>query len=163
MQQRASKRSALPASERKVPGLDVLIFLAEQGLPPTPDNYSLAYRRASEQRGLVAKALDAIVMEGRGVTQADADRISALHAGRDAGGRDGVIEQQQEAIRLQALRLADLTAGAASGSSAFGNDLSARLRDLATGTGGIEQIVIAMVERTRGVEAELNAAASKID
>jgi diguanylate cyclase len=148
---------------KTTPGLNLLRFLAEQGLAPTPANYALAYHRDADRRCLVAVAVDSILMEGRRVTQADADRIMGSHAQKAAADEPDEAAQQQVALRHQTLQLAEITARAASGSSSFGQELSEGLYHLTGGSGSIEQIVAAMIQRTRGVEAQLSAASHKIE
>jgi diguanylate cyclase len=153
----------LAAEPAELPGYGVLRFLAEQGLQATPANYALAYNRAIDRRGMLAMAVDSILMDGRRITQADADRITTSQAKRDAQSGAGGDDQQQAALRHQTLRLAELASGAASGSNAFGRDLSEGLNRIASGDAPIEQIVAVMIEQTRGVEAQLIAASQKIE
>jgi len=56
-------------------GQEALRFLASQGLPPTPDNYAFAWQIRLERHGLVAMAVDAILMDGRAVLPTDVTRI----------------------------------------------------------------------------------------
>jgi diguanylate cyclase len=143
--------------------MDVLVFLAEQGLAPTPSNYALGYQRSIDRRGLVAMSVDSILMDGRRITQTDADRIMASHHKRALAGEPNEIAMQQQALRHQTLHLAELAAGAASGSGDFGRDLSEGLHRLSGGADSIDQIVAEMIDRTRGVEAQLSAASEKIE
>jgi diguanylate cyclase len=145
------------------PGMDVLVFLAEQGLAPTPSNYALGYHRGVDRRSLVAMSVDSILMDGRRITQADADRIMASHHKRALAGEPNEMAMQQQALRHQTLQLAELTAGAASGSGDFSRDLSEGLHRLSGRPNSTEEIVAAMIDRTRGVEAQLSAASKKIE
>ena len=165
------KRSPAPApAQRADPatgvGQDALHFLSEHGLDHGPVNYALAWCVKAERRSMVAMAVDAILMEGRTLTQSDVDRIMAVEARLPVGSPDGApgaADPRQDALRHQTLRLADLAAGAASQSSAFGRDLSTGLFHLTGGTQSVEQIVSAMVLRTRGVEEKLQAASREIE
>ncbi|WP_267382426.1 MULTISPECIES: GGDEF domain-containing protein [unclassified Sphingomonas] len=142
-------------------GYEALQFLTQQRLEHTPANFALAWHLKTDRRGMTAMAVDAILMEGRPLTQSDVDRIMIAEARRGKG--DEEADPRQDALRHQTLRLADLAAGAATQSSEFGRDLSADLFHLSGGAGSVEQIVKAMVQRTRGVEAQLNAASREIE
>ena len=143
-------------------GYEALRFLSQQGLKHTPDNFALAWHLQTDRRSVGAMAVDAILMEGRALTQADADRITAAATPRQKGDQKA-SDQRNDTLRHQTLRLADLAAGAANQSSDFGRDLSSNLFQLSGGSGSIEQIVQAMVQRTRGVEAQLTAASKEIE
>ncbi|TPG06573.1 GGDEF domain-containing protein [Sphingomonas oligophenolica] len=143
-------------------GYDVLRFLNEQGLEHTPINYALIWRLKADRRSLTAIAVDSILMDGRMLTQADVDRITAAEAKR-GNAVDSAEDRDREALRHQTLRLADLTADATAQSSEFGRDLSTGLFHLAGGPDSIEKIVTAMVQRTRGIEAQLTAASQEIE
>ena len=143
-------------------GYEALRFLSQQELEHTPANYALAWRVKGERRGLAAMAVDAVLMGGRRLTQMDVDRIMLAET-RQAQTASTQSDPQQDALRHQTLRLADLTAGAATQSSEFGRDLATGLFHLAGGADSVEQIVAAMVQRTRGVEAQLTAASKEIE
>lgn len=161
------KRSTVPAPAMSTEpdlgvGHEAVRFLSRHGLEHSPVNYALGWRATTDRYSVVAMAVDAILMDGRGLTQADADRIMAVEA-HDAGGARSAPDQRQDALRHQTLRLADLAAGAATQSSEFGRDLSTGLFHLSGGSQSVEQIVAAMVQRTRGVEAKLKAASQEIE
>ena len=141
-------------------GQEALRFLASQGLLPTPDNYAFAWQTRVERHGLVAMAVDAILMDGRAVLPADVARIMAA-ASRSTAMPDD--DPQQNALRHQTLKLADLAAGAAASSSTFERDLSNKLHRLEAGPASTQQIVEAMIGRTQAVEAELRSASREIE
>jgi len=144
------------------PGYQALRFLSSQDLEHTPDNYALAWRVKIDRRSLAAMAIDSILMDGRKVTQADMDRITLANNSSELTPELSP-NPVEEALRHNALRLAELTADATAQSSAFGRDLSTGLFELAGGDDSIEQIVRAMVHRTRGVEAQLTEASQEIE
>ncbi|MGI4730693.1 MAG: GGDEF domain-containing protein [Janthinobacterium lividum] len=115
-----------------------------------------------DRRGLAAVAVDAILMEGRPVTVADIDRILKAEAERAAKAQPS-LDPEHDALRHQARRLAELTADAVEQSHDFGSDLSANAFQLTGGAESVDQIVKAMVQRTRGVEAQLRDASREID
>lgn len=142
------------------PGYEALRFLSEQGLDHNPVNFALAWRCKTNRHSIAAMAVDAIIMEGRRLVQADVDLITA--AARPNGG-NAATEPSHDALRHQTLRLADIAAHAASRSSDFGRDLSAGLFQLSGGPSSVEQIVKAMVQRNHDIQAQLNAASSEIE
>jgi diguanylate cyclase len=142
------------------PGYEALRFLSEQRLDHNPVNFALAWRCKTDRHSIAAMAVDAIIMEGRRLVQADVDLITA--AARPNGG-NAATEPSHDALRHQTLRLADIAAHAASRSSDFGRDLSAGLFQLSGGPSSVEQIVKAMVQRNHDIQAQLNAASSEIE
>ncbi len=143
-------------------GYDALQFLNDQGLEHTPTNFALAWRTRVDRRGLAAVAVDAILMDGRSVTVADIDRILKAEAQRAAKTQSST-DPEHDALRHQARRLAELTAIAVEQSHEFGSDLSASAFHLTGGAESVDQIVKAMVLRTRGVEAQLRDASREIE
>lgn len=143
-------------------GYEALRFLSEQGLEHNPVNFGLAWRCKTDRHSVAAMAVDAILMEGRRLVQADVDLITAAQAAKLNGGK-AVAVSSHDALRHQTLRLADIAAHAASRSTDFGRDLSAGLFQLSGGQGSVEQIVKAMVQRTNDIQAQLNAASSEIE
>ncbi|NTS64173.1 diguanylate cyclase [Sphingomonas sp. HHU CXW] len=142
------------------PGYEALRFLSEQRLDHNPVNFALAWRCKTDRHSVPAMAVDAILMEGRRLVQADVDLITA--AAKSNGGA-AATEPGHDALRHQTLRLADIAAHAASRSSDFGRDLSAGLFQLSGGPSSVEQIVKAMVQRNYDIQTQLNAASSEIE
>ena len=91
---------------------EALRFLTQQELEHNPTNFALAWQLKANRRGMTAMAVDAILMEGRSLTQADVDRIMIAQTRRDKDAADAA-DPRQDALRHQTLRLADLAAGAA--------------------------------------------------
>jgi diguanylate cyclase len=143
-------------------GYEALRFLSKQGLEHSPNNFALAWRVETDRRGVAAMAVDAILMEGRTLTQGDVEWIMLAEARHGKNAKEPA-DPRQDALRHQTLRLADLAAGAATQSSDFGRELSADLFQLSGGTSSIEQIVAAMVQRTRVIEVQLTAASKEIE
>ncbi len=157
---RSAARKATLTEAAPDAGQEALRFLASQGLPPTPDNYALAWQIRIERHGLVSMAVDAILMDGRAVLQDDVARIMTAARPKASAQSD---DSQQDALRHQTLKLADLAAGAAASSSTFGRDLSNKLHRLEAGPASTQQIVEAMIGRTQAVEAELRSASREIE
>jgi diguanylate cyclase len=144
-------------------GYDVLAFLEQHRLAPSPTNYALGYLVTTDGRGLVAMAVDAIRMEGRNISQADVDRIMAAQSKPTKDAEPSTPDAQQEVLRHQTLKLADLAAGAAANSTEFGRDLSIGLEELADQDGSLAHALAAMIARNRENEARLLAASQEID
>ena len=159
-QRRSAARPASTTSRPEGVGLAAIGFLAEQGLEATPAHYALAWHRASDRDGLIATAVDAVLMEGRALTPADVERIMQGAAGR-ARGEAG--DPHREALRHQTLRLADLATGAASTSSDFGRELTAQLGIVPDDATSLHGVVQAMIARTHEVEDDLRSASREIE
>lgn len=157
---RSAARKATVTEAARDAGQEALRFLASQGLPPTPQNYAFAWQIKIERHGLVAMAVDAILMDGRAVLQDDVTRI--MTAARPTPSAH-IDDPQQDALRHQTLKLADLAAGAAASSSTFERDLSNKLHRLDAGPASTQEIVEAMIGRTQAVEAELRSASREIE
>jgi diguanylate cyclase len=143
-------------------GYEALHFLTEQGLEHNPVNFALAWRAKADRCGLTAITIDALIMDGRKLTQADVDRITTAEAERAAKAAEA-SDPRQDALRLQARRLAELTTDATVQSHDFGAGLSSELIKLTGGADDTRQIVDAMIQRTRGVEAQLRDASREIE
>lgn len=147
-------------------GSQVFDFLVKQNLPPTPANYELGYLRATDDNGFVARAVDAILISGRRVSELEADQIvEAWRAleGPPANAKRNGTDQEGQRLKHQALHLADLAADTIDSTGRFGNDLSSGLLALGSHQAPIADIVAAMIRRTSEVENELKVARTKID
>lgn len=125
-------------------------------------NFALAWRARTDRSGFAAITIDALIMEGRKLTQADVDRIITAEAERAAKAA-ATADPRQDALRHQARRLAELTTDATTQSHEFGDGLSSDLIKLSGGADDTRQIVDAMIKRTRGVEAQLREASLEIE
>ncbi|MEG3123901.1 diguanylate cyclase [Sphingomonas sp. GB1N7] len=143
----------------------ILRFLAEQGLRPTPVNYELAYIRANDGQSLAARAIDAILIGGDTVSQAQADHIVGAY--RALGGGDQREQDEETAghaeLRHQTRHLAELTGAAMTATGQFGRDLSQHLDELDLDQPPLAAAIAAMIDRTGETEARLNAAMEQID
>jgi diguanylate cyclase len=139
--------------------LDVVAFLADQGLAGTPANYELGHAYRTNARSLVARAVDAVTMSGAQLTQAQADEIFDAHL------RPAVAAQGEERARMQeqTLNLSNIAADATAATCQFGRDLSVGLKASAGAGLDLPVIVGAMIERTRTAEEALAKAGRAID
>jgi diguanylate cyclase len=142
-------------------GQRVLAFLAAQGLAPTPENYALGYLVRTEPNGLIAAAVDAILLAGRALNAADAKRILAMRAAAEkpASGADS----HDAMLRAQTIKLSDLASGAAERTKAFGLDLSSNLAEIADCTPVVAKLIDAMIARTEETETQLRVASREIE
>lgn len=138
-------------------GQQTLAFLREHRLDPTPANYELAYRYRSERNSLIARAVDAIVMSGDRLKQAQADSIVQTHVRPPSQ----VDLEHHRAMRMQALALAEIAADATATTGQFGRELTAGLGDLGKGA-DVAGIVAAMAEQAMSTEKALADAARQI-
>jgi diguanylate cyclase len=142
-------------------GQRVLMFLSAQRLAATPENYALGYLVRTEPNGLIAAAVDAILLEGRTLSETDARRILAMRttakkAADEANLRDATL-------RAQTIRLSDLATGAADRTKAFGLDLSSNLSEIADCTPVVAELIDAMIARTQETETQLRVASREIE
>jgi diguanylate cyclase len=141
-------------------GQGVLRFLAHHGLSATPANYELGHTALSTPHGLVARAVDALLMSGESLTQGEATRLSAsLPAQQKPGGED----ESRASIRREAIRLSEAAAAAVQHTAEFGRSLEADQETLGQDAGPIGTIVAAMIERSARTEAQLVKAAKTIE
>ena len=146
-------------------GSQIFDFLMQQNLPPIPVNYELGYLRAIDDNGFVARAVDAILISGRCISELEADQIvEAWRAleGPPANAKRSGTDQEGQRLQHQALHLADLAADTIDSTGRFGSDLSSGLLALGSHPAPIADIVAAMIRRTSEVENELKVARTKI-
>ena len=156
-------RSVAPPKAAKGPargvGLEVLTFLAEHELAPTPANYELAYSYRSDRQSLVARAIDAVTMAGDSLSQAKATELLALHRQPAASG----LEDERSRMRDQTRELADLAIMAKATTGQFGRDLAGGLNEMGAAGVDLAAIVGTMIERSQSTEQALADAGRQIE
>ena len=142
---------------------EALDFLAHHRLPPTPQNYTLAYIALEEPTSRIGLAVKAIAEDGVRIRQEEADEIVALYAGDSIRHRisDGGAERRQ--LQEQAMRLGELTASAAAVSEGFARDLGHEAKALDSQAARTVQIVARMIERSKQAEDNFRSALREID
>jgi diguanylate cyclase len=147
---------------------DVMAFLSEQDLPATPINFELAFLRKNDPKSLAARAIDAILIGGDRITQAQANQIVSAYR-QLSGGTDREKAEKETSgharLRHQTLHLADLTGEAISATEQFGRDLSDHLGDM-DGEHSVQQVadsISAMIDLTGDTERRLSAAIDQIE
>lgn len=158
MRRLINKRRPEDASEV---GQRVLAFLSAQRLAATPENYALGYLVRTEPDGLIAAAVDAILLEGRTLSDNDAKRILALRTAAKEPADEP--DTRDATLRTQTIRLSDLATGAADRTKAFGLDLSSNLSEIADCTPVVAELINAMISRTRETETQLRVASREIE
>ena len=151
-----------PAGHPNHIGSEALRLLASQDLPPTPENYELAFTAVSLPRSLTARAFDAILMSGGTISPAEAERMSkALRAEQAAKNEEEPQERAQ--LRLEALRVSEATAAVMHTTSNFSRSLDEGLERLAPEGASVRELVSVMIQHVNETEKKLSAASRTID
>lgn len=141
-----------------------LQYLDTQRLPPSPQNYRLAFAVCERGDGELAKAIAAITDGGVRVTQVEADALYECFFSRAVSERAGLGQDGIDAIRHQALRLADLASSATMVTGEFSQELAHRLPAIAIAdAASLTELVMATLERSQRAERELEATSAKVD
>ena len=141
-----------------------LAFLARQCLPPTPQNYTLAYIALTEPDSQIGRAVNAITDCGVRIRQGEADEIVGIYTSETARSEvDAASEAERAALRHQTIKLGEVASHAAAATGEFTRDLSAEAEGFAGDEVRTVQIVTRMIERSRRAEDELNAAAKEVE
>lgn len=141
---------------------EVLAFLENQRLDPTPQNYSLGYHFISGVNAAITKAVGNATDGGIRLTQIEADEIIARHGVGSGGGSSGA-ESGTDMVRHQMLKLADITSSQSEATSRFGRDLTDGMSRMGEAAGDLSAIVSAMIERTAAAERELATTAAEAE
>lgn len=154
----------MPAT--KIISEQALQYLDAQRLPRTPQNYWLAFAYQERPDSELGKALTAL-NDGRvRITQAAADALYKQFFGRNSDDAPFLEQARRtnDAMRHQALRLADLAGSATTVTGEFSQELTRRLPDItAVNAQGLAEIVTAALDRSRRAEQELAATSKKVD
>ena len=141
---------------------EALRLLASQDLPPTPENYELAFTAVSLPKSLTARAFDAILMSGGTISPAEAERMSkALRAEQAAKNEEEPLERAQ--LRLEALRVSEATTAVMQTTSNFGRSLDEGMERLAPEGESVRELISAMIQHVGETEKKLSAASRTID
>lgn len=140
---------------------EALAFLTRQCLPPTPQNYTLAYIAITEPQSEIGRAVNAITDGGVRIRQGEADKIVGLYTGTPAEADPHKAER--DALRHQTIKLGEMASSAAAATGEFTRDLSAEAEAFDGEEARTVQIVTRMIERSRRAEDELTAAVKQVD
>jgi len=147
----------------QVSAAEALAFLARQCLPPTPQNYTLAFIALTEPKSEIGRAVNAITDGGVRIRQGEADEIVQLYAGSTPQSEGDPHKAERDALRHQTIKLGEMASNAAAATSSFTRDLSAEAESFDAEEARTVQIVTRMIERSRRAEDELTAAVKQVD
>lgn len=158
-----SGADSLLTNAAKATSEGALAFLNRHSLPPTPQNYTLAYIALDEPTSRISLAVKAIADDGVRIRQEEADEIVALYAGDSIrhGALSGDVERRK--LQDQATRLGELTASAATESEGFARDLDHEAQALNGHAARTVQIVARMIERSKHAEDNFRSALREIE
>ena len=101
-----------------------IAWLHTQALPPSPQNYWLAFACLDGQHAELSRTLDALLDGGVRLKQVEADALYEQFFGRAASAVPQLDdEEDSESLRHQTLRLADLAASATAVTGEFSREL----------------------------------------
>ncbi|QNE07740.1 GGDEF domain-containing protein [Croceicoccus marinus] len=142
---------------------EALAFLERHRLPPTPQNYTLAYIAVDEPTSRIGLAVKAIAEDGVRMRQEEADEIVALYAGDSIRHSGSNGDGERRRLEAQAERLGALTATAAAQSQEFVADLDSEAQQLDSQAARTVQIVARMIERSKQAEDNFRSALREIE
>ena len=141
-------------------------FLAEHGLCPSPENYSLVYHLVVDSDSAVSKEVSRLVGDGIRLSQPEADRLRNEFGIAPGTAGDQVDESNLAAAKLLLQQFSETVEQARADTESYGRDLeegAAALRDAdpQAGLGSLIRITGAILERTRAAEQRLLQAESE--
>jgi diguanylate cyclase len=142
-----------------------LHYLQHQRLPPSPQNYWIAFTCHERSGGELSKALAALTDGGIRLTQAQADALYEQFFGRAVAEPTGAEQDRSSAaVRHHALRLADLASSATAVTGEFSRELTNRLPGIANAdAASLADFVVVTLERSQRAERELEATSTQLE
>lgn len=142
-----------------------LRYLEMQRLPPSPQNYWLAFAIHERVASELGKAVSGITDGGIRLTQVEADALYERFFGRAASERPHTqADTNSDLMRHQALHLADLTSSATTVAGDFSRELTDRIPDIvAADMTSLADLFAVTLERSRRAERELAETSAKVD
>lgn len=144
-------------------GAKTLAFLKSHRLPPTPQNYTLAYIALHDRGSPIGLAIKAITDEGYRIKQEEVDTIFERHGGLAVFGlqdRNNVSLATQ--LRHQTLKISELTSSAADATGAFARELSEEADAFSGDSANALSIITKMVEQSQQAQNRLTAATKEV-
>ncbi len=144
-------------------GAKTLAFLKSHRLPPTPQNYTLAYIALHDRGSPIALAIKAITDEGFRIKQDEVDTIFERHGGLAIFGlqeRANISLATQ--LRHQTLKISELTSSAADATGAFARELSEEADAFSGDNANALSIMTKMVEHSLQAQSRLTAAVQEV-
>jgi len=142
---------------------EALAWLNERNVPPTPDNYKLAYAYVEGQNTELKRGFDALMAVG---SKFDADTMSAQHQRYFPTGADNeAMAEFSEKISTEVNSVLQLLAKASQDHSAYKETLSSASGELEgsrLAEDGIKALVNKMIGATRAMEARTHELEGKL-
>ncbi|MEX0342407.1 MAG: GGDEF domain-containing protein [Erythrobacter sp.] len=144
-------------------GDKTMAFLRSHGLPPSPQNYTLAYIALFDSGSPVGRAIQQIVDEGYRIKQEEADAIFDRHGGAAIYGLTDRAQGERAAhLRHQTIKLGELASSAADATGAFARDLTEEADNLTGDSANALSIVGRMIEQSQEVQGRLTEAMQEV-
>lgn len=144
-------------------GAKVMAFLERHRLPPSPQNYTLAYVALNDAGSPMGRAVEAIIAEGYRIKQDEADEIFDRHGGIAIFGSQERNDGQLTAhLRHQAIKLGELASSAADATGAFARELSEEADTFSGDSSNTLSIVARMIEQSLDTQTRLTAAMDEV-
>lgn len=142
-----------------------LRYLDVHRLTPSSQNYLVAFAYSDCGDSALGKAIALLTDGDVRLTQVQVDALYEQYfSGVAKGGVNPAQSSSSDAIRHQALRLADLATSATSVTSDLSRELISRLPDLVNADGAsLAEFVLVTLERSQRAERELAATSAQVD
>lgn len=144
-------------------GAMTLAFLKSHRLPPTPQNYTLAYIALHNEGSAIGQEIKAITDEGFRIKQEEVDTIFERHGGPAIYGlQDTKHVSLATQLRHQTLKIGELASTAADATGAFARELSEEAESLSDDGANAMSIVARMIEQSVRAQSRLTAATDEV-
>lgn len=147
---------------------EVLTFLQNNALEPTPANYEVGYLLCNESSERVANELKEFIEDRMRIPQEKMDLVSAKLKGRNTASNENQkteFKMTKELVQQITKKLKDISESTANTTHDFGQDLREHQEEHARTGAGVEldKLLEAMITTTEKAEQKLQEAKSRID
>ncbi len=144
-------------------GDKTMAFLKSHRLPPSPQNYTLAYIALFDSGSPIGRAIQEIVDEGYRIKQEEVDTIFDRHGGAAIYGLTDKAQGQRAAhLRHQTIKLGELASSAADATGAFARELTQEADHMASDSANTLSIVGRMIEQSQQAQGRLTEAMQEV-
>ncbi|MEX0341109.1 MAG: GGDEF domain-containing protein [Erythrobacter sp.] len=144
-------------------GDKTMAFLRSHGLPPSPQNYTLAYIALFDSGSPIGRAIQKIVDEGYRIKQEEVDTIFDRHGGAAIYGLTDKAQGERAAhLRHQTIKLGELASSAADATGAFARELTEEADHLTGDSANTLTIVARMIEQSQQAQGQLTEAMDEV-
>jgi diguanylate cyclase len=142
-----------------------IAWLYTQALPPSPQNYWLAFACLDGQHAELSRTLDALLDGGVRLKQVEADALYEQFFGRAATAQPQLKDDEEstDALRHQTLRLADLAASAQAVTGEFSRELESLPGPDAPDPIDVRALIGVALERAQRSERELARTTAEVE